>query len=412
MNWRSLFRKPALWSHLLAGCLIAVLALAAAGAFAQSGGDPPGATPAAVPPQEEAASGEPAGDLSPGLPPSGSEAAPDTPAGADGEMFSTAPTAPQQTAAAVSTQITYQGVLEDDGQPADGLFDMRFRLFDADAAGAQLGEYIASDVSVQDGQFTALLDFGPDVFAGQALWLEIAVQPPDDPGFETLSPRQPVTPAPVALTLPNVSTDPANGYVTIGDGNRLSNFEHFGINAEYDGWVGMYITGGGSAARPYYGYATDDEGSFDYAWTEYNGSAGEWQLYIQEAKILTVNGDGDVHASGDFSQPAAADGLVKAAAYVECWPNPSFVQVYNSFNTVTGGAVTAATGPDLGQCYVDFGFDLSNRFYNATAVQTAGFRGVTCDVDTDNTNRLHCTRWIPNDAGAQGWGGRIMVVVY
>jgi trimeric autotransporter adhesin len=409
MDWKAIVPRPAWRRYGLAGVVITLLAVAAAGALAQSGGDPPGATAAASSQQAEPASGEPGGDQPAGEQTGGEEAAV-APASADGDMFAAAAplqgAAPQQAAAAVGSQITYQGVLKDGSSAANGLFDMRFRLFDDANAGSQRGEFIASGVPVVDGQFTTLLDFGPAVYAGQALWLEIAVTPAGDPGYETLTPRQPVTPAPLALSLPNVSTDPATGYVTIGNGKRVSSFTHLGINADYNGWAGMYISGGGPEARPFYGYATDDEGAFSYAWTELNGAAGEWQLYIQGAERLTVN------AAGDISQPVSGGGLVKAAAYVECWHEPAFLTVYSSFNTVTGAPVTAATGPAQGECYVNFGFDLSNRFFNATAVQAGAARGVTCDVDGGNNNRLRCMRWRVTDTGAEGWGGRIMVQVY
>jgi len=327
-------------------------------------------------------------------------------------MFGPPDDAPLTAAAAINTAITYQGVLKDGAQAANGSYDLRFRLFDDPAAGTQLGETIAAGVAVQDGQFAVPLDFGAGAFSSQAVWLEIAVSPAGAGTYETLSPRQAITPAPLALGLPNVTTNPATGRVSIGGGVPISSFEMFGINRAIDDWVGMYITGGGPNARPFYGYATDDEGAYEWAWTEYNGVADEWQLHMSGGDVFAVSNAGDVRASGDFSQPAGADGLVKAAAYVECWPDAGFLTVYDSFNTVTGAPVTAAVGPGVGECYINFGFNLSGRFFNASALQTGEQRGVTCDVDATNANRLRCMRWRPNDLGAEGWGGRIMVAVY
>jgi hypothetical protein len=418
MLWKSIVRNPSFLSGALAGCLIAVLTLAGVSVFAQGSGDVPGGSPAPLDTESGPTSGsqmnDPVGDQPVG--PAVQEANAGSPAHAaeadSATMFNGHANAPRAASAAISSAITYQGVLKENGQGANGSFDFRFRLFDAPAAGVQAGQFLAGGVAVQNGQFTTLLDFGPDAFAGQALWLEIAVRPAGGGAYETLTPRQPLTAAPLALSLPNVTTDPASGYVSIGGGVPISDYQFLGINNEIEDWVGMYITGGGPNARPFYGYATDDEGSYEYAWTEYNGGANEWQLHTTGGNVFGVSNTGDVRAAGHVSQPAAANGLVKATAFVECWHEPAFLSVISSFNTITGAPVTAAVGPAQGECYVDFGFDLSGRFYTATAVQAGLARGVTCDMDGGNNNRLRCMRYRFVAAGAEGWGGRIMISIY
>jgi hypothetical protein len=94
--------------------------------------------------------------------------------------------------------FTYQGVLDESGSPAEGVFDLRFRLFDAAAGGSELGVAVIADHPVNDGRLTAELDFG-DPFDGRALWLEIEVRPGASTGtYTTLTPRQPLTAAPYA----------------------------------------------------------------------------------------------------------------------------------------------------------------------------------------------------------------------
>ena len=106
-------------------------------------------------------------------------------------------------AAPLGTAFTYQGRLIDANQPADGLYDFQFKLFD-DAntvTGNQVGsDFNTPDVDVIDGYFTVELDFGPDIFTGHARWLEMEVRPGDSNDvFTTLSPRQELTPVPYAL---------------------------------------------------------------------------------------------------------------------------------------------------------------------------------------------------------------------
>jgi hypothetical protein len=392
---RSVFGNSGFWGGALAGALVALLVLGGGNAVAQGGGD--------VRPSNGAVEADR---------PVAEPADPATPTVGD-DMFA-AEAQPLAARATIATAITYQGVLQYEGGPADGTFDLAFRLFDDPTAGVQVGEVISTPTVVRNGLFTVPLDFGAGAFSSEAVWLEIAVSPEGTDTFETLSPRQAITAAPLALGLPNVSTDPATGRVSIGDGAPLSTFEVLGIKRDLEDWVGMYIVGGGPASRPFYGYATDDGPGRTWAWTEYNGTAGEWRLYTMSGNVFTVSQAGDVHGSGSFSQPLSADGLVKAAAEVECWELAGFAQVTRSFKNLPGPAVTVEPGPAQGQCFVDFGFDLSNRFFNVTAVWPDLPRGVTCAVDATNTQRLHCIRWRPrlNDPGAEGWGGSIMITIY
>jgi hypothetical protein len=101
---------------------------------------------------------------------------------------------------AVGTAFSYQGKLTDAGAPANGSYDVRFILFDADVGGAQVGPIeTRTGLTVANGLFTVILDFGP-VFTGNRRWLELAVRPGGSSGaYAVLSPRQELTPAPNAL---------------------------------------------------------------------------------------------------------------------------------------------------------------------------------------------------------------------
>jgi hypothetical protein len=101
--------------------------------------------------------------------------------------------------AANGTAFTYQGRLTDGGAPANGIYDIRFILYDAAVGGAQVGSIATKeDITVSAGLFNVTLDFG-SIFNGTALFLDIAVRPGASSGqYTALTPRQALTPAPYA----------------------------------------------------------------------------------------------------------------------------------------------------------------------------------------------------------------------
>ncbi len=99
-----------------------------------------------------------------------------------------------------STSFSYQGQLVKDGNAVTGLYDLQFALFDAESGGEQVGAtWPAEDVTVSDGLFTVLLDFGQDAFNGGPRWLEVSVKPSAEETYTILEPRQLLSPAPYAL---------------------------------------------------------------------------------------------------------------------------------------------------------------------------------------------------------------------
>jgi hypothetical protein len=97
------------------------------------------------------------------------------------------------------TAFTYQGRLDDGGNPASGSYDIIFTLHDAASAGNVIGGPVTNAPTiVSTGLFTVTLDFG-NQFPGDARWLEIAVRTNGGGAFTTLAPRQPLTSTPYAL---------------------------------------------------------------------------------------------------------------------------------------------------------------------------------------------------------------------
>jgi hypothetical protein len=77
---------------------------------------------------------------------------------------------PQSPQGTYSYAFTYQGRLKDAGVPVSGTCDLRFMLWDAASGGSQVGNTLTlEDVEIEDGLFTARLDFGGmDVHNGSA----------------------------------------------------------------------------------------------------------------------------------------------------------------------------------------------------------------------------------------------------
>ncbi len=104
------------------------------------------------------------------------------------------------------TTITYQGRLTAGDKPANGLYDLDFRLFDAVTAGTKVASALANGTSVSNGVFTASLDLVAanvqiPILDAAPRWIEIRMRPSAQPAapYSILSPRQPVTSAPKAV---------------------------------------------------------------------------------------------------------------------------------------------------------------------------------------------------------------------
>lgn len=108
----------------------------------------------------------------------------------------------------VGTTFTYQCQVMSGGSPASGTYDFQLKLFDAASGGNQVGSTNCYDsVAVTDGLVTLALNFGDAFSSGTERYLEVGVRADTTPGncgsgvYTTLSPRQDVTGAPLAIGL-------------------------------------------------------------------------------------------------------------------------------------------------------------------------------------------------------------------
>ncbi len=204
-------------------------------------------------------------------------------------------------ALAQTTAFTYQGDLREAGQAVSGTFDMRFRLFTAASGGAQIGSTICSNnVTVSDGTFTTIIDFGPQFVSTSARFLEVIVRPDTgqacstDAGYVTISPRQQITSTPRALAasiangLSAPDGSPENALVVDVDGRigfGTSSPTHSVHIANPSPTLALQDTDSFALHVGYISYR--DNGNVERAWMGY-GSPGDPDISVINAR---PNGD-------------------------------------------------------------------------------------------------------------------------
>src|ERR1035441_7931728 len=101
---------------------------------------------------------------------------------------------------AQGTAFSYQGRLNDGATPANGIFDLRFTVYDSTNSPGNIiaGPITNSAIGVSNGLFSVTLDFGA-VFTGSSYWLLVDVKTNGGEAFRALSPRQPLLPMPYAI---------------------------------------------------------------------------------------------------------------------------------------------------------------------------------------------------------------------
>ena len=139
---------------------------------------------------------------------------------------------------AQTTEFTCQGRLNDGAGPANGIYDLRFALYDDVSAGPQQGGTLTSaGTGVTNGLFTVTLDFA-NQFPGANRWPEIAVETYGGNGFTICKPRQALRPVPYAIF-----ADTAGKFTAAN--NQLVDLSVNGtnvlqINSVYDSTSGSY----------------------------------------------------------------------------------------------------------------------------------------------------------------------------
>ena len=100
---------------------------------------------------------------------------------------------------AQTSEFTFQGKLTDQSAPANGVYDLSFKLYDS--ANLQIGATLTrEDIQVTNGVFTVPLNFGASAFDGGSRMIEISVRAGSSTGsFTVLSPKQEIKSTPYAV---------------------------------------------------------------------------------------------------------------------------------------------------------------------------------------------------------------------
>jgi len=220
------------------------------------------------------------------------------------------------------TSFTYQGQLKMDGAPLTAIVDLEFTLWGFEAGGQSLAIVLVPNVSVDNGLFTAEVDFGTDAFNGDTRWLSVGVAyPAGSLTFVELTPRQRLTPSPYAMALPGLWPQ-QNATCPNLVGGWSGNFITPGV-------VGGTISGGGGPGSdpkyPDFNAVTDDYGTVGGGLRNHAGNFGD----------LTFDAKGATVAGGQFNIANALRATVGGG--YNC-------SAMNAYATVAGGSGNSAQG--------------------------------------------------------------------
>ena len=307
-------------------------------------------------------------------------------------------------AATVGSKFSYQGVLKENGSPATGSRDMTFRLYSDDTCSTQVGgDIVKSGVQVTDGLFSVELDVTHSDLYGQGLWLEVEV------GGTKIG-CQEILPVPYALSLrpgARIANDSTINFAA-GVIGEVTSTAPGGYSAGVRGinngtlgnGIGVYGSQDGSGWGVYGHVDGDGRGVYGRA-----DGAGGVGVYGSSETGTAIFASG----TGHVKQVRTGNGLVKAAVSVNC-NDDLLLGCIRAFNNVNSETIFCSPGLSDGYCTIDFGFDVSDRFWVASAIADPLFGyGVTCRQGS-SSDQLDCVRW--NGVTGLGADGPIMVLIH
>jgi len=319
----------------------------------------------------------------------------------------------------VGSGFSYQGQLSDAGILSNEKYDFIFRAYATETGGLDMAEQSVLAVQLEDGLFNIPnLDLGDAIFTGDEVWLELSVSLADDGNFTTLSPRQRISAAPYAVQAEFLAPNGANnGDVLRFDGSnwtpqQLNDISPWSTNPVVPDSIN-YIGGDVSIGT-----------IFPNAKLTVLAASGDEALRVSQGQNikLRVNTNGGLsvgnfiepptdglYVEGSTKQPITSDGMMKYMVHANCSGSAS--QIIKSYNGVNSGSVNIV-GTFDGNCTIQFPFDISQRFWQVSAVDVFDGvnRAISCGLNTANTSVLICNQSRANNGADRN--GPIMLLVY
>ena len=264
-------------------------------------------------------------------------------------------------------QFSFQGFLEDNGSPVDDTCDLSFDLFAQLAGGSAIATTVSRPgTTVSKGLFDVDLDFSPALFDGSDRYLQITAN--CGGGNEVLSPRQPVTSSPYAMTarqLEFLRVDDDGDYPNLIGGAANNSVQADVMGATISGGASNSImstssystVGGGtnnSASQTHVsisgGSANDVSGSYGSVAGGYNNDMTGSYAGILSGYNNTANGDYSVIGGGDTntadgSRATIAGGRLNTAAGSRAALGGGYNNGASAdYSTIAGGYTNTAAG--------------------------------------------------------------------
>jgi hypothetical protein len=236
--------------------------------------------------------------------------------------------------------FNFQGRLNDGTSPANGHYDLQFRLYDAIAGGNQIGAAISSPNTVLiNGVFSVTLDFGATAFnSPNSIFIEIAIRPNGSPNaFTILGPRQQLTVVPFAVRAANATN--ADNATNAANATNAVNAQSALVALTANNAIAL----GGVPSS---------------GWAQLN--------VINTGDLRTT---GALAITGNAFQPITSNGFIKAMLQVG--PQGTILHCFNGVSNLSSGdcgfILTQPIGNFGGIYRINFGFPISGRFVAVSA---------------------------------------------